>query len=70
MRRTFSASASGDDELAVLDGVTERRQTAHPHPFFLRSGDFVADAFAGHFALELGKGQQHVERQAAHRSSC
>ena len=51
-----------DDELAVLDGVTERRHTAHPHPLFLRSGDFVADAFAGHFALELGKGQQHVER--------
>ena len=56
-----------DDQLAVLDRVAERRHTAHPHPLLLRSGDLVADAFAGHLALELGKGQQHVERQAAHR---
>src|SRR5205085_4657623 len=26
------------------------------------------DAFAGDLALELGKGQQHVERQAPHRA--
>src|SRR4051812_6844600 len=56
-----------DDQFAVLDGVAERRHTAHPHPFLLRGGDFVADPLAGYLALELGKGQQHVERQPAHR---
>jgi hypothetical protein len=31
-----------------------------------RSSDFVADALAGNFALELGERKQHVERQTPH----
>ena len=30
--------------------------------------DLVADAFTGDLALELGKGQQHIERQPTHRA--
>src|ERR1700730_7121805 len=41
---------------------------AHPHALLLRGGDLVADAFTRDLALELGKGQQHIERQAAHRA--
>ena len=34
----------------------------------LRGGDLVADPFAGDLALELGKGQQHIEGQPPHRA--
>ena len=44
-----------DDELAILDVVTERRRAAHPHPLIPGSGELVADAFADHLALELGE---------------
>jgi len=30
-------------------------QAAHPHPLLFRRGDLVADAFAGHFPLELSE---------------
>jgi hypothetical protein len=55
-----------DDEFSVLDVIAERGPAAHPQPFLLRGGDLVADAFARDLALELGKGQQHVERQPPH----
>jgi hypothetical protein len=55
-----------DDQLAVLDVVAERHVAAHPHALLLRRGDLVADALAGDLALELGEGEQHVERQAPH----
>src|SRR4029077_9470876 len=44
------------DQFAVLDIVAERHVAAHPHALFLRRRDLVADALAGDFALELGKG--------------
>ena len=64
---TVSASVFVDDELPVFDVVAERRQAAHPHALLLGGRDLVADALAGDLALELGKRQQDVERQAPHR---
>jgi hypothetical protein len=57
MKRTIFRLAVDDDELAVLRLITERRHAAHPHAFLLRGGDLVADALAGHLALELREGQ-------------
>jgi hypothetical protein len=54
-------------QLALLDVVTERHIAAHPHALLLRGRNFVADALAGDLALELGEGEQHVERQTPHR---
>src|SRR5438093_2410878 len=48
--------------------IAERYVAAHPHALLLRGGDLVADPFAGNLALELGKGQQHIERQPPHRA--
>ena len=56
-----------NDQLAVLDVVAERRAAAHPHALASGGGELVADALADHLALELGEGQQDVERQPAHR---
>src|SRR5712672_704433 len=50
------------------ESKAERHIAAHPHALFLRCGDLVADAFTRDLPLELGKGQQHVERQAPHRA--
>ena len=55
-----------DDELAVAHVVAERHGAAHPHALALGGGDLVADALAGDLALELGEGEQHVQRQPAH----
>src|SRR5439155_4707323 len=52
-----------DDERALVRVIAERDVAAHPHALLLRRGDLVANAFAGDLALELGKGQQHVERE-------
>src|SRR5204863_2401488 len=57
-----------DDERALARVIAERHVAAHPHAFLLRGGDLVADPFAGDLALELGKRQQHVERQPPHRA--
>src|SRR5205085_3591002 len=57
-----------DAERALVGVIAQRHIAAHPHALFLRGGDLVADAFTGDLALELGKGQQHVERQAPHRA--
>ena len=56
-----------DHQLAVTDVEAERRVAAHPHALSLGRSDLVANAFAGDLALELRKGQQHVQRQPAHR---
>jgi hypothetical protein len=53
-----------DDELPVPDIVAERRQAAHPHALLLRRGDFIADPFAGHLPLKLGKGEKDIEGSA------
>ncbi len=47
--------------------VSQRGYPAHPKPFFLGCGNLVPDPLGRHLALELGKGQKHVERQPAHR---
>jgi hypothetical protein len=45
---------SGDDpELALVYLITERRRPTHPHALPLGGGDLLADALAGHLALEL-----------------
>jgi len=54
------------DQFAVLDVVAERHVAAHPHALLLRRRDLVADALAGDLALELGEGEEHVERQTPH----
>ena len=56
-----------DEELAVLGPVAERHDAAHPHALLLRGRDLVADALGRDLPLELGEGQQHVQRQPAHR---
>src|SRR5438105_3687370 len=53
-----------DDERALARVIAERHTAAHPHALLFRGRDLVADALAGDFALELGKGQQHIERNA------
>ena len=57
-----------DDQLPVLDVITKWHIPAHPHALTLRRRDLVADALAGDFPLELGEGQQHVQRQTPHGS--
>src|SRR6266481_3734665 len=57
-----------DDERARARVIAERHNTAHPHALLLRGGDLVADPFTGDLALELGKGQQHIEGQPPHRA--
>ena len=54
------------DQLPFLDVVAQRHVPAHPHALGLRCGDLVANAFAGDLPLELGEGEQHVERQPSH----
>src|ERR1700733_3438847 len=55
-----------DMQRAVLDPVAQREHAAHPHPLLLRSGDLVPDPLARDLPLELGEGQQHIERQPSH----
>src|SRR5262249_45450468 len=57
---------SVDDKLAVLHVVSERWHATHPHALLLGGSDLVAHPLADHLALELGKGQQHVEREPSH----
>ena len=46
--------------------VAERGEPAHPEPLLLRGGDLVPDPLGRDLALELGKGQKHVQRQPSH----
>jgi hypothetical protein len=50
-----------DGELLGRAPIAEGNRTADPKPFAFRSGDLVSDPFADDLALELGKGEQHVE---------
>jgi len=50
-----------------VEFIAERDHAADPQSFALGSGDFVPDALGGDFALELGKGQEDIEGQPAHR---
>src|SRR5438270_1941537 len=57
-----------DDERALAGVVAQGHIAAHPHALLFRGGDLVADAFTSDLPLELGKGQQHIKRQAPHRA--
>src|ERR1019366_7163748 len=52
---------------AIADVVAQWRHPAHPHSLALGGGDLVPDPLARYLALELGEGQQDVERKSAHR---
>src|SRR6202022_3653260 len=51
------------DERALVGVIAQRHIAAHPHALLLGGRDLVANAFTGDLPLELGKGQQHIERQ-------
>src|SRR5215218_8530954 len=50
----------------VLDPVAERHYATHPDALLLRCSNLVPDALARDLALELSKGQQHVEGEPPH----
>src|SRR3546814_1342812 len=53
-------------ELAVVHLITERHNAPHPHAARLGRRDLVADAFAGHPALELREAEQDIQGQPSH----
>jgi hypothetical protein len=50
-------------QLPPLHPVPQRNAASHPHALLLGGCDLFPDALTGHFALELGKGEQDIERQ-------
>ena len=44
-----------DDQPPLANVIAQRRHAAHPHALALGGSDLVADALAGHLALELAK---------------
>ena len=62
----MAASSGDDNELLIDAGVAERDRASDPDALAFGGGDLVADALPDDLALELGKGQQHVERETAH----
>src|ERR1700675_303897 len=54
------------DELLVDAAIAERHGSADPEALALGGGDLVAHPLTDHLALELGKGEQHVEREPTH----
>jgi hypothetical protein len=62
-----SASCGLITSLRSHQFVAEGHVAPHPHPPLLGSSDLVADALAGHLALELGKGQENIQGQPPHR---
>ncbi len=58
----------GNLQRATIGCVTQRHGRAHPQALLLRGCDLVGDPFGGHFAFELGEGQQHVQCQPPHAS--
>ena len=65
--RKFKVLGIIDDQLALLDVITQRHVAAHPHALGLRGGNLVANALSRDLALELCERKQHVEGQPAHR---
>ena len=55
-----------DDELAVLDVVSERHRSAHPQASHPAGPHLVADALGGDLSLELCKAEQDIEGQPPH----
>ena len=56
-----------DSDLSVFGVVAERGHAAYPKSLALGGGDLVPDALRGNLSLELGKGQQNIEREPPHR---
>src|ERR1700730_8385963 len=54
------------DELLVYAAIAERDGAADPETLALGGRDLVAHPLADHLALELGKGEQHIERDPPH----
>jgi hypothetical protein len=52
--------------LLVDAAIGERNGSADPEVLALGGRDLVAHPLADHLALELGKGEQHVEGEPAH----
>ena len=53
-------------QLAVLHDVAERHAAAHPHALLPGRPDLVAHPLGDDLPLELGEGEQDVERQPPH----
>ena len=49
-----------------MTAIAERHGSADPEALALGGRDLVAHPLADHLALELGEGEQHVEREPAH----
>jgi hypothetical protein len=60
-----------DPELGALgiDVVTQQWQAADPFAVAAGGGNLIAGPFGNELAFELGKGEEHVEDQPAHRGS-
>ena len=56
-----------DHQFPIPDAIAVGRHPAHPHALPARGSDLVADALGCDLALELGEGQQDVQRQPTHR---
>ena len=46
-----------DQQFAILEFIAERDKSAHPHPLFLGSGNFIPDTFAGNLPFKLCEGE-------------
>src|SRR5208337_1286598 len=57
-----------DDQTPLAPVITQRHRAAHPETLLLGSGDLVAAPLAGHLAVELGEGEQHIQREPTHRA--
>src|ERR1700730_7034938 len=55
-----------DMKLSVLVVVAEGNNTTHPHPLFLRGGDFISYPLSRDLPFKLSKGQQNIEGQTTH----
>src|SRR5260370_36464064 len=64
---TSSASSSTMAILPSFNLVAEGQGASDPQALPLGGRDLVADPLGGNFPLELGKGQEHIEGQPAHR---
>src|SRR3989304_5705788 len=66
MVQTASASSGTTTSFFVDAPVAERNRPPDPNAHELGGRDLVAHPLADHLALELGEGQEHVEREPAH----
>jgi hypothetical protein len=52
-----------DRELLAHAPVAEGHRPSDPNPFAFRGGNLVPHSLADHLSLELGEGQEHVQRE-------